>query len=208
MAIDSHEKRRSIAGLLNIHPGILPNATKDVEWRQAAGYSYMGAAGALQPPVIIVTRKLLRKKGGLVAIRRTTRTSLGVGTSIYAQGDALGTKVGLNTSPYGIIRSIVITDVDDEASVTVNVWIFDSEPAGIAANAAFALADADLEKVIGVHLVNTDFDAINGIAKFEETAIPFEAVGGKLWIQCELEGAATPTFAATTDVKIQLLYED
>ena len=208
MAIDTHEKRRSIAGLLNIHPGILPNASKDVEWRQAAGYSYMGFAGDLEPPVIIVVSKsFLRKKGKLVAIRRTARTSLSVGTDAYVAGDALGVKQGLNVSPYGIIRSIVITDADDKASTTQNVWIFDSEPTGIAANAAFALSDADLEKVVGVHLVNVEFDAINGRARFEEMAIPFEADGGVLWIQVENE-AGTPTYTTTDDVKIQIWYED
>ena len=142
-----------------------------------------------------------------MAIRRTTRTSLTVGTDIYAAGDALGVKQGLDVSPYGIIRSIIITDADDEASTTQNVWIFDSEPTGIAANAAFALTDADMEKVIAVHLLNTEFDAINNRNRFEEMAIPFEADGGKLWIQVENE-AGTPTYTSTDDVKIQIWYED
>lgn len=45
MAIDSAEKRRAVA---NIHhrvgPGITPNAAKDAEWRQQAGYGYSGIA--------------------------------------------------------------------------------------------------------------------------------------------------------------------
>ena len=84
---------------------------------------------------------------------RTPRTSLQVGTSAYAQGDALGVKLGLAVPEWGKIRSIILTDVDDEASTTVNVWIFESEPTGIAANAAFALADADLELVMAVRLL-------------------------------------------------------
>jgi hypothetical protein len=142
-----------------------------------------------------------------VRIWKTDKTSLAVGTSIYAQGDALGTKQSVAVPHNGIIRGIVITDVDDEASVTVNVWMFESEPAGIAANAAFALADADLEKVFAVHLVDSDFDGINGIAKFEQTAVPYHQTDGALYFQCELEDSATPTFAATTDVKIQFFIE-
>lgn len=142
-----------------------------------------------------------------IRIWKTARTSLAVGTSIYAQGDALGTKISLAVPDSGIIRAITITDADDEASVTVNVWLFDSEPTGIAANAAFDLADADLEKVQGVVLIDQDFDAISGIAKYEQVSMPYRTDGGFLWLQCELEGMATPTFAATTDVKIQLLIE-
>jgi len=138
---------------------------------------------------------------------RTPRTSLQVGTSAYAQGDALGVKLGLAVPEWGKIRSIILTDVDDEASTTVNVWIFESEPTGIAANAAFALADADLELVMAVRLIDQEFDAINGRVKFEDCNIPYRAVGGKLWVQCELEGSATPTYATTDDVKIQLFTE-
>ena len=140
-------------------------------------------------------------------IWKKARTSLAVGTAIYAQGDALGTKVGITAPDRGIIRSILITDADDEASVTVNVWLFESEPTGIAANAAFELADADLEKLQAVHLIDVDFDAINGIAKYEQVNIPYVTDGGVLWLQCELEGSATPTYTATTDVKIQLFIE-
>lgn len=143
---------------------------------------------------------------------RTARTSLAVGTDIYAAGDALGTKVGITAPDRGIIRSIVITDVDDEASTDIRVWLFESEPTAIAANAAFALADADLELVQGVvDLNNTDdaheYDAINGRAKYRTgLAIPYQTNGGVLWLQCECE-AGTPTFTATTDVKIQLFIE-
>jgi hypothetical protein len=144
----------------------------------------------------------------MTQIWRTVRTSLQVGTSIYAQGDALGTKISFSGVPkQGIIRSMVITDVDDEASVTVNVWVFESEPTGIAANAVFALADADAELVQGVHLIDTDFDSINNIVKYEEMSMPYVANGGRLHVQCELEGSATPTFVATTDVKLMLVIE-
>lgn len=130
-----------------------------------------------------------------IRIWRTASTDLEVGGSIYAQGDALGVKKGITVPDSGIVRGITITDVDDEASVTANVWFFDSEPTGIAANAAFSLGDSDLRKVTAVHLVDSDFDGINGIAKFEECNIPYVANQGKLWLQCELEGAATPTFS-------------
>lgn len=140
-------------------------------------------------------------------IWQTPRHSLGVGTSIYAQGDALGIKTSFDVPDRGVIRSMVITDVDDEVSVTINVWLFESEPTGIAANDAFALADADTLLVQGVVLIDTEFDAINGRVKYEEVNMPYRISGRGLWVQCELEGAATPTFAATTDIRLMMHIE-
>ena len=145
-------------------------------------------------------------------IWKTAKTSLAVGTAIYTAGDALGAQQSIAAPDGGIIRAVVITDVDDEASVDVRVWLFESQPAVIAANAALELADADLLLVQGVvDLNNTDdaheYDAINGRAKYRTgLAIPYRTDGGLLWIQCECE-AGTPTFTATDDVRIQFFIE-
>ena len=44
MAIDTAEKRRSAAGVgfWVSGPGVTPNAAKDAEWRQQAGWGYSG----------------------------------------------------------------------------------------------------------------------------------------------------------------------
>lgn len=45
MAIDTAEKRRSVAGINRLWgPGVTPNAAKDAEWRQQAGFGYSGIA--------------------------------------------------------------------------------------------------------------------------------------------------------------------
>lgn len=49
MAIDSAEKRRSIAGLPHLIPGITPNASKDQEWRQESGWGYSGILAGNTP---------------------------------------------------------------------------------------------------------------------------------------------------------------
>lgn len=48
MAIDTAEKRRSIAGIggRRARPGVTPNAAKDAEWRQEVGRSYSGIAAS------------------------------------------------------------------------------------------------------------------------------------------------------------------
>lgn len=49
MAIDTAERRRSIAGihLYPSGPGVTNNATQDQEWRQESGYCYSGIAIAV-----------------------------------------------------------------------------------------------------------------------------------------------------------------
>lgn len=139
----------------------------------------------------------------------TERTSLAVGTSLYAAGDALGTQVALKVPPDGIVRGIVITDADDEASVDINVYFFESQPTAIAANAAFALADADLELLVGVVAMTasaTETDVINGRVKYTQTNLPYRQTDSTLYVQCEVE-SGTPTYTATTDVKIMLIIE-
>lgn len=52
MAIDTAEKRRSAAGIgfYGLPVAVTPNASKDQEWRQQAGWSYSGIeAGEAQP---------------------------------------------------------------------------------------------------------------------------------------------------------------
>jgi hypothetical protein len=43
MAIDNAEKRRSASGIRHpFGPGVTPNASKDVEWRQQVALGYSG----------------------------------------------------------------------------------------------------------------------------------------------------------------------
>lgn len=48
MAIDTAEKRKAISGIgfPGLIPGVTPNAAKDAEWRQQAGWLYSGIAVA------------------------------------------------------------------------------------------------------------------------------------------------------------------
>jgi len=54
MAIDTAEKRKSISGLRNIYPGVTPNASKDQEWRQEAGWKYSGILATSSSVVVAV----------------------------------------------------------------------------------------------------------------------------------------------------------
>ena len=64
MAIDTREKRASIAGITRLAgPGVTPNASKDQEWRQEVGYSYSGILAAGAPTVRLMGA--LAGQGGL-----------------------------------------------------------------------------------------------------------------------------------------------
>lgn len=48
MAIDNAEKRKSASQIVSglFGPGVTPTATKDIEWRQQAGWGYSGISAA------------------------------------------------------------------------------------------------------------------------------------------------------------------
>ena len=56
MAIDTAEKRRSVAGIAGfpMGPAVTPNASPDQEWRQEVAWSYSGILADL-PPVVVVS---------------------------------------------------------------------------------------------------------------------------------------------------------
>ena len=118
-----------------------------------------------------------------------------VDTDLYTAGDALGTKQSLEIpSPHaGVIRAIRIVDNDDQ-DVNINVWLFDSEPTGVADDAALSLADADAAKLIDVVLVDTRVDGTNNRIGVEKPNNYFRITdGNKLWFQMATAGG--PTYA-------------
>lgn len=66
MAIDTAKKRRSAAGVLTgvLPASVTPNAAKDVEWRQQAGWGYSGIlpSGAVAAVVDIYVTILRRRR--------------------------------------------------------------------------------------------------------------------------------------------------
>lgn len=60
MAIDTREKRASIVGIDRLSgPSVTPNAAKDQEWRQEAGYGYPGILAESPPSVTTIEGRLL-----------------------------------------------------------------------------------------------------------------------------------------------------
>jgi len=142
----------------------------------------------------------------------TARKDVVVDTDIMAAGDAIGGLISFKVPSSGVVHVVVVTDAGDVLTMNIRAWMFETEPAGVATNAPFALTDADLERLVGISVLNTSKDAINGRLLFEPSAdttsgIPYVAPDGLLWLQLEQDGAGTPTFNATDDVKVKLFIE-
>lgn len=61
MAIDSAEKRKSVAGVaFFIFLGVTPNVGKDAEWRQQAGWGYSGIAATEVVEITAVPRNVMK----------------------------------------------------------------------------------------------------------------------------------------------------
>ena len=100
-------------------------------------------------------------------------------------GDAFGTKFSFLVPPSGAIVNFKFFDFDDEA-IDKELWLFRSEPTGIASDAAFALADTDLRKVIDVIRIEDYRDGQSGQIGFPVSGnlpIWYSCPSGRMWGQ-------------------------
>ncbi len=141
-----------------------------------------------------------------VKVWRSAAIQPTVDTDAYTAGDAVGTKQQITGAPAsGIIRSIVISD-DSDQDINLNCWFFDSEPAGIADDAAFALTDADADRVITMILMDTRYDGVNNRVFVENPNIYYRTLAdGDLWFQ--LEDVGTHNFGTATDLTVRFYIE-
>lgn len=138
------------------------------------------------------------------------RVSPTVTVGAYSANDVVGgtlTFTGINS---GILRAVTVVDQAKQAGA-LQLVLFDTLPTDIADNGTFDIADADLLNVIGaVHLTDTagadKFDFTdNKIYMRQGLSIPVKRVGAAIY--GFLIALGTPTFAATTDVQVQLHIE-
>jgi hypothetical protein len=131
----------------------------------------------------------------------TPFVNVGVDTSAYADGDALGAKTTFTNVPeHGVIHSVMVIDRDKE-SVNLDLVLFRADFTGTAANAAFTVVDADLSNCVGVVLVDSwKAFADNSFGVVDSVGLPYWAPTGTLHFQCVTRGA--PTYTAITDLLI------
>lgn len=131
-----------------------------------------------------------------------------VTAGIYSAQDVVG---GLLTFTFkapvasggGLVRGVQIYD-NAKVNADLDLYLFQDLPATIANNAAWALANADLRKLIAGPLNTPAYvDYVTGSsAIFAASNFPIQFSGNKLYgyLVC----VATPTYIAVTDLAIRL----
>jgi hypothetical protein len=123
-----------------------------------------------------------------------------VGTS----GDALTlASCARVTGGTGIITRAILIDYALQ-SVSMELWLFDTEPAPPNDNAAWTISDADSLKCIAVIPFSTYYaSAANSVSMSEQLAIAFKCAAGSQNLYACLVTRGAPTFASL-DVSVRL----
>jgi hypothetical protein len=127
----------------------------------------------------------------------------------YSANDIVGGPLDFGNVPQGLLRAVIIVDEAKQAGA-YQLLLFRSVPTTIADNDTYDIADADVKNLVGaIHITDTagadKFDFADNKAYVRQgLALPI-VPGTDLYGYLICLG--TPTYAATTDVKITLSVE-
>lgn len=153
---------------------------------------------------------LIGRVGGATGVVKKTGSQVGVSGAAYATGDVIGDLSPItadvfrmegvaNVPASGVLQSIIVKDLSKQ-SLAIDVVIFDANPSSttFTDNSALDIADADIDKVIGVvSIVAADYAAFNDSSVATKTGIGLPmavASGTKIWFCLVSRGA--PTYVA------------
>lgn len=146
-------------------------------------------------------------------LRRVTFTPT-ISTDIYAANDVLFATVEVpgvlpKYGGTGILRAIAVHDADDEGS-NITFYFLRSNVALGTINEAISITDANAKQITGAVLVDSWFDLIGSQMGLEtDLWVPLEGPGsGSKSIYVAATIADTPTFAAATNIVVDLWIED
>lgn len=130
-----------------------------------------------------------------------------VSTSAYSTGDNVGGKITLasvcrDTMGSGLIQSVIITSKSLQTA-SYDVIFFNADPSGstFTDNAAQAIVDADLSKIIGVAQCSTVVAlSAESIHQATGLALPFALSGGATTLYACIIVRGTPTLGSTSDI--------
>lgn len=142
---------------------------------------------------------------------RTIDTELTVDTDAYTANDVVGGLLTLDAHSIGggLIVDIMLVD-EDSAAAPFTLYIFDSKPATIADDAAFAIVIADLRKLIrAVDIAAGDYTTVNSLDYAQKTGlnIPFIAQDGNLYAYLVTTGTPNYTNADALYLRLLVLVE-
>lgn len=165
------------------------------------------AAGDLRPMVVGTDGSMISNGAGAVVTPTVTVST----TPAYAAGDSVGGKLTLTSAVrvsggIALLQSVVILDRANQKPAGT-LLIFDSDPsaATITDNAAFVYSTDDLKVVAAIPVATTDYITINSkaIANIRNIGALVKAASGTT-LYAAFVLTSTPTFAATTNVQIEL----
>ncbi len=127
----------------------------------------------------------------------------GIGTgSVYATGEAFGTKFSFSVPKKGVIQTAMMLDLDDEG-IETELWLFRGDFAATTDNDAFAVTDEDLIKLeVVIGITNFANANVNQVGVNNNLGLPYEAPLGRLFCQCVTRG--TPNIAAANIPRMAL----
>lgn len=146
------------------------------------------------------------------------KPTITVDTSIYAALDCLGaaatssvvtlTDAMRTVDGSGVLVSVSVFDDDNEKS-PITLLFFDSAPASgtYTGNGALALSAGDKAKYIGrVNIAAADYETLGGdaFACVRNIGLPVKASGSANLYMIPLVTSGTPTYTASTDLKMAL----
>ncbi len=144
--------------------------------------------------------------GKTTLIKDTTAVST---SPAYQAGDAVGGKRtlanALTAVGTGILESVAILDrANQKAAMTL--FIFDEDPtaATITDNSAFVFSTDDLKVIAQISIAAGDYVTTNSKAVAQKTGLGTTLKASGTSLYAALVTTGTPTFAATTDVQLEV----
>lgn len=143
-------------------------------------------------------------------VQKTALQTPTITAGAYSIGDALGGKisflVGSSSSGYesAVVQSITLIDLAKQ-SADIDLVLFGADFTATADGDAFDPSDADLANCIGhISITADDYSLFNdnAVATLRGVGLVFQS--GSLYGQLVLRSA--PTYASTSDIKIQIGY--
>lgn len=125
----------------------------------------------------------------------------------YSAGDVIGGRLEFKGVRPCRLQSITITD-NAAQNMIYELVFFESQPTDIADNAAFAVAAADLAKIIYHETLGTSDRFPTGSRSYHfrwGLDVPISPLGSSLWAFLAVTGA--PTYVATGDITVTIQVE-
>jgi hypothetical protein len=156
-----------------------------------------------------VTQPISGNIGGFTTIIKDTSV---VTAAAYTAGNAVGAKRTLTSAVRvnggtGILQSVTLLDrANQKAAMTL--FIFDANPAAatITDKAAFVFSTDDLKVIAQINISASDYVTTNSkaLVTYGGLGIPLKNAEASTSLYAALVTTGTPTFAATTDVQLEI----